>query len=143
MLVCWDQWYPEAARLTAMHGAQILLYPTAIGWWQGETDDDRQRQRHAWRTIQASHAIANGVYVVAVNRIGVEGELRFWGGSFVCDPSGQVIAQAAEDEAGALVVECDLSMIRSWRQGWPFFRDRRIDAYAAIDQRWLGDANKD
>jgi N-carbamoylputrescine amidase len=137
MLVCWDQWYPEAARLTAMRGAEILFYPTAIGWYHGETDFDRGQQKDAWKTIQRAHAIANGVFVVAINRIGVEGDLRFWGSSFVCDPGGVVLAEAPEDEPAVMVVDCDLSRIEEIRRGWPFFRDRRIDAYDNITKRFL------
>lgn len=150
MLVCWDQWYPEAARLTAMHGAQVLLYPTAIGWYTqdapdgkagtaGETAATRGQQLDAWKTIQRSHAIANGVYVVAVNRIGREDDLEFWGHSFVADPSGQVIAEASADREEVLIVECDLGKIDEQRVGWPFFRDRRIDAYDGITRRLLVD----
>jgi len=142
MLVCWDQWFPEAARLTALHGARLLLYPTAIGWHdapdgRGETPDDRKRQFEAWQTIQRSHAIANGVYVAAINRFSREDELVFWGRSFVADPSGQIIAEAPADEPAALVVELDGAMIDAWRQGWPFLRDRRIDAYDDITARYL------
>ncbi len=138
-LICWDQWYPEAARLTALRGAQVLLYPTAIGWWLHEAPELRPTQRKAWRIIQRSHAIANGVFVAAVNRIGVEGELRFWGSSFICDPSGTVIAEASEDQPCVLVADCDLSRIESQRHGWPFLRDRRIDAYHDITKRWIKD----
>ncbi len=142
MLVCWDQWFPEAARLTALHGARLLLYPTAIGWHdapdgRGETPDDRERQFEAWQTIQRSHAIANGVYVAAINRFGREDELVFWGRSFVADPSGRIIAEAPAAEPAALVVELDGGMIESWRKGWPFLRDRRIDAYQPIMQRMV------
>ncbi|MEE9405296.1 MAG: carbon-nitrogen hydrolase [Algisphaera sp.] len=137
MLVCWDQWYPEAARLTALKGANILFYPTAIGWYHGETPEDKAQQKAAWQTIQKSHAIANGVYVAAINRIGTEDDLTFWGSSFVCDPGGTVIAQASPDQPEALVVEIDLSKIETWRRGWPFLRDRRIDAYAQITQRLI------
>ncbi len=136
MLVCWDQWYPEAARLTALKGAEILFYPTAIGWWHGETDADKRQQRDAWITMHRAHAIANGVYVAAINRIGVESELKFWGTSFVCDPGGEIIAQAPVDQPAVLVVPCDLSRIEEMRRGWPFLRDRRIDAYQAITQRF-------
>ena len=135
MLVCWDQWFPEAARLTAMHGAQVLLYPTAIGWFHGETPDDRRHQREAWQTIQKSHAIANGVFVAAVNRVGTEGDLTFWGGSFVADPAGQVIAEAPLNEEAVLIARCDLGRIEELRRGWPFFRDRRIDAYDGMVRR--------
>lgn len=141
MLVCWDQWYPEAARLTAMRGAQVLLYPTAIGWWNGaaggETPEDRAEQLDAWRTMQRSHAIANGVYVIAANRIGQEDDLLFWGNSFVADPGGTIIAQAPADEPAVLVVDCDMARIDELREGWPFFRDRRIDAYGGLTKRML------
>ena len=134
-LICWDQWYPEAARLTALAGAEILVYPTAIGTWTGE-DELRGTQHEAWRTMQRAHAIANGVYVVAVNRIGVEGEIRFWGRSFIAAPDGSVVAEAGEGEE-VLVVELDLDAIRTAREGWPFFRDRRIDAYDGLTKRFL------
>jgi len=142
MLVCWDQWYPEAARLTAMRGAQVLLYPTAIGYYHGETPEDRAQQA-AWQTIQQSHAIANGVYVAAVNRIGTEDDLTFWGSPFVADPGGVVIAQAPADEPCALVVELDMSKVEAWRHGWPFLRDRRIDAYSGLTQRLLDQEHED
>jgi N-carbamoylputrescine amidase len=136
VLVCWDQWFPEAARLTAMAGAQILFYPTAIGWWHGEPDQVRPKQRDAWETIQRSHAIANGVFVAAVNRVGVEGELEFWGNSFVSDPFGEVIARASGKDEETLVVECDLKKIEYTRRNWPFLRDRRIDAYGDLTRRF-------
>jgi N-carbamoylputrescine amidase len=139
-LVCWDQWYPEAARLTAMRGAEILFYPTAIGWHPKEKATFGDAQRDAWQTIMRGHAIANGVYVVAVNRVGHEGQkdggLEFWGHSFVCDPAGVVIAQAGAGEE-TLVVDCDLAKLEEVRRGWPFFRDRRIDAYDGITSRFL------
>ena len=135
-LVCWDQWFPEAARLTAMQGAEVLLYPTAIGAWQGEEAGTPGVQADAWHTIQRSHAIANGVFVCAANRIGVEDELTFWGGSFVVDPTGTVIAEASRDAEEALVVELDLSLIERQRRGWPFLRDRRVDAYGGLLRRW-------
>jgi N-carbamoylputrescine amidase len=134
-LVCWDQWYPEAARLTAMKGADILFYPTAIGTWTGEMEY-KQIQHDAWRTIQRSHAVANGCFVVAANRIGQEGELVFWGHSFVSRPMGIMAAEAGEQEE-VLVVECDLKEIEAARRGWPFLRDRRIDAYDGLVQRYL------
>lgn len=140
-LVCWDQWFPEAARLTALLGSQVLLYPTAIGYYNhpehGELESVREQQLAAWRTIQTSHAIANGVFVVAVNRIGVENDLTFWGSSFVCDPTGKIIAQASRDQEEAMVVDLDLSLIEPQRRGWPFLRDRRIDAYQGLNQRLL------
>ncbi len=142
-LICWDQWYPEAARLTALQGAQILCYPTAIGWHPKEKAEFGAAQLAAWQTIQRSHAIANGVFVVAVNRVGhegpAEGGLEFWGHSFVADPFGAVLAEAAEGEA-TLVVELDLSQQESVRRNWPFLRDRRIDAYGGITSRFAGRA---
>lgn len=139
-LICWDQWYPEAARLTALCGAEILVYPTAIGWHPGEKAELGAAQLSAWQTIQRSHAIANGVFVVSVNRVGHEGPagagIEFWGHSFVCDPFGSVLAEAGQGEQ-TLVVECDLSRIETTRRGWPFLRDRRIDAYADLASRML------
>ena len=134
VLVCWDQWYPEAARLMALAGAEVLLYPTAIGTWQGEREL-KATQHDAWRTVQRSHAITNGVFVAAVNRLGREDELEFWGRSFVAAPDGQVLAEAGEDEA-LLVVTCERSQIDTAREGWPFLRDRRIDAYGDLSRRW-------
>ena len=138
-LVCWDQWYPEAARLAALAGAQVLCYPTAIGWHPTEKATEGAAQYDAWRTIQRSHAIANGVYVAAVNRVGFEGTpesgLEFWGGSFVADPFGQVLAEASHDREEILVVECDPRRQEEVRRNWPFLRDRRIDAYGAILKR--------
>ncbi len=140
-LVCWDQWYPEAARLTALKGAEILFYPTAIGWHPAEKAEFGAGQHSAWETIQRSHAIANGVYVAAVNRIGHEGEsdsgLEFWGGSFVADPFGRVIARAGHDAEEVVVADCDLGQIEQTRRNWPFLRDRRIDAYGAITERFI------
>jgi N-carbamoylputrescine amidase len=139
--VCWDQWYPEGARLTAMQGANILFYPTAIGWHPSEKDQYGAAQLDAWRTIQRAHAIANGVFVAAVNRVGYEGPaengLEFWGSSFVADPFGQIIAQASMDQEEILVVECDPARMEEVRRNWPFLRDRRIDAYTPILSRWL------
>jgi N-carbamoylputrescine amidase len=139
VLVCWDQWYPEAARLTAMQGAQILFYPTAIGTWTGETHLT-DAQREAWRTIQRSHAIANGVFVAAVNRVGREDELDFWGSSFVAKPFGEIAAEASATDEEVLLVDCDLSEVERARQGWPFLRDRRVDAYQELGKRYLDDA---
>ncbi len=136
MLVCWDQWYPEAARLTALRGAEVICYPTAIGWYHGETPRDATAQREAWITMHKAHAIANGCFVVAVNRVGVEADLRFWGSSLVCDPSGQIIVQASADKEEVIVCTLDLNMIEESRRGWPFLRDRRIDAYQGLLQRW-------
>ncbi|HCD32986.1 MAG TPA: acyltransferase [Phycisphaerales bacterium] len=136
-LICWDQWYPEAARLTAMLGAQILQYPTAIGYWKGEPAQEGARQRDAWITMQRSHAIANGCFVAAINRIGTEGDITFWGSSFVADPGGQIIAQASEDQEEIIIVDIDLSLMETTRRMWPFFRDRRIDTFGDLQQRWL------
>ena len=135
VLVCWDQWFPEAARLTAMSGAQVLFYPTAIGWSPEMNPRVRQRVLEAWRTVQRSHAIANGVFVAAVNRAGTEGGLEFWGNSFIADPFGEVIAQAGPDEE-TLIAECNLSRIDETRRNWPFLRDRRIDAYGDLTRRF-------
>ncbi len=136
-LVCWDQWFPEAARLTALSGAELLFYPTAIGWHPSEKEQYGAAQYGAWETIQRSHAIANGVFVVAVNRVGVEGNLEFWGGSFVADPFGRVLARASHDREEVLVVECDRRLIAETRRNWPFLRDRRIDAYEGLLKRYL------
>jgi N-carbamoylputrescine amidase len=141
VLVCWDQWYPEGARLSSLAGANILFYPTAIGWHPSEKKEFGAAQLDAWRTIQRSHAIANGVFVAAVNRVGFEGTpesgLEFWGHSFVCDPFGQVLAEASADKEEILIVECDPSRTEEVRRNWPFLRDRRIDAYSPILERWL------
>ena len=140
-LVCWDQWYPEAARLATLGGAAALFYPTAIGWHPSEKEQYGVAQHDAWRTIQRAHAIANGIYVVAVNRVGFEGPpergIEFWGGSFVCDPFGQVIAEASHDKEEILVVECDPARTEEVRRNWPFLRDRRIDAYGGLTSRLL------
>ena len=139
-LICWDQWYPEAARLTALTGAEVLVYPTAIGWHPSEKSEYGAAQVSAWQTMQRSHAIANGVFVAAVNRVGHEGPsdggIEFWGHSFIADPFGIVLAQAGEGEE-TLYADCDLSRIEWVRQNWPFFRDRRIDAYAGISSRFI------
>jgi N-carbamoylputrescine amidase len=141
VLVCWDQWYPEAARLSSLSGANILFYPTAIGWHPAEKEQYGAGQLDAWRTIQRSHAIANGIYVAAVNRVGFEGPpdrgLEFWGSSFVADPFGKVIAEASSNAEEILVVECDPHKAEEVRRNWPFLRDRRVDAYSPILQRWL------
>ena len=140
VLVCWDQWYPEAARLTAMSGAQILFYPTAIGWLPAEKHEHGAQQQAAWETIQRSHAIANGVYVCAVNRVGHEGDpaggIEFWGGSFVSDPGGRLLVKAGADEE-VLTATCDLAKVGVSRTHWPFLRDRRIDAYQDLTKRYL------
>ena len=137
VLICWDQWFPEGARLTALSGAQILLYPTAIGWHPDDDTEEHQTQREAWQIVQRSHAIANGLYVAAVNRVGQEGALNFWGTSFVSDPFGRVLKQASADSEEILTIPCDLSQLNTTRQYWPFFRDRRIDAYADLTKRFL------
>jgi N-carbamoylputrescine amidase len=136
-LVCWDQWFPEAARLTAMTGAQILFYPTAIAWHAHEKAEFGAAQYEAWQTIQRAHAIANGVFVAVTNRVGHEGTLEFWGGSFVADPFGRIIATASHDREEILLAACDLGAIGETRQHWPFLRDRRIDAYAGLLKRYL------
>jgi N-carbamoylputrescine amidase len=139
MLVCWDQWYPEAARLTALRGAQILFYPTAIGWHPREKEEFGESQHQAWELIQRSHAVANGVYVAAVNRVGHEGPvdagLEFWGASFVSDPFGVVLGQADHQTEEVLIAPCDLGRMEDVRRNWPFLRDRRIDAYELITRR--------
>lgn len=138
VLICWDQWYPEAARLTTLAGAEILFYPTAIGWAVNEDPAVKKCQHDAWHTIQRGHAIANGVFVASVNRTGTEGgHLEFWGRSFVCDPFGEVLAQAATDREEILVVPCNLGEVDHTRRHWPFLRDRRIDAYDGITKRYL------
>jgi N-carbamoylputrescine amidase len=158
-LVCWDQWYPEAARLTALQGAEVLFYPTAIGWHPAEKDEFGAAQYEAWQTIQRSHAIANGVYVASVNRVGLEhGEVKllhgdvlgnpaegqgieFWGGSFLADPFGRILAKASHDAEEILLGEIDLGLIEDTRRNWPFLRDRRIDAYAPIAKRFIDPVN--
>jgi len=137
ILVCWDQWYPEAARLMALRGAQILIYPTAIGWARGEKKDVCQTQRNAWQTIQRSHAIANGLFVLSINRTGRENNLDFWGTSFVSNPMGHVVAEASTHRAEILRTSLQLSETTTTRQHWPFLRDRRVDAYTGLDQRFL------
>jgi len=142
VLICWDQWYPEAARITSLLGAEVLFYPTAIGWHPSEKDEWGPAQVDAWRTIQRSHAIANGVYVAAANRIGHEDEpgtdgITFFGHSFIADPFGRLVAEAGED-AAILTATCDPALIEATRRNWPFLRDRRIDAYGPILRRYLG-----
>jgi N-carbamoylputrescine amidase len=140
-LVCWDQWFPEAARLTALQGAALLVYPTAIGWHPREKADYGAAQHNAWETVQRAHAITNGVYVAAVNRVGHEGPadggLEFWGASFLCDPFGRVLARATHDQEEILTAVCDLRTLEEVRRHWPFWRDRRLDAYAPITARAL------
>ena len=142
VLICWDQWFPEAARLTAMAGAQILFYPTAIGWLPPEKAEYGERQQAAWETIQRSHAVANGAFVASVNRAGLEttasGGIEFWGGSFVADPNGRILGKGGRDEE-TLIVPCDLGQVDVVRTHWPFLRDRRIDAYGDLTKRYLDD----
>ena len=137
VLICWDQWYPEAARITALMGAEILFYPTAIGWATSQNDDTNTEQYNAWQTIQRSHAVANGVHVVSVNRAGQEGELKFWGGSFVSNPFGRVLYQASHTDEEVIVQELDLDKTDYYRSHWPFLRDRRIDSYQPITKRLI------
>ena len=142
-LICWDQWYPEGARITTMKGANVLFYPTAIGWHPHEKEEYGASQRDAWRTVQRGHAISNGVYVAAVNRVGHEKwkedvpGIEFWGTSFLCDPFGVVIAEASTDKEEILIGEIDIKRIEEVRRNWPFLRDRRIDAYVGLDRRFL------
>lgn len=136
VLICWDQWYPEAARLTVMQGADILFYPTAIGWLLEEKDTIGPAQHTAWQTVQRGHAVANGCYVAAANRIGQEGGTLFWGRSFVANPYGEILAQASTDKREVAIVECDLALIEEFRRLWPFFRDRRIDSFGGLQKRW-------
>ncbi len=143
VLVCWDQWYPEAARLMAMHGANLLLYPTAIGWDPTDDDAEKTRQRDAWITVQRAHAVANGLPVVACNRVGLEPDpsgrapgIQFWGSSFIAGPQGEILAEAATDRATVLVTEIDRARSENVRRIWPFFRDRRIDAYGDLLKRY-------
>lgn len=151
VLVCWDQWFPEAARLTALGGAEILFYPTAIGWHPAEKQEYGQAQIESWRLIQRAHAIANGIFVAVPNRVGFEpaagGEgdgalgagIEFWGSSFVCAPDGTIIAQAGCEEETILYADCDLEWVQRQRTHWPFLRDRRVDAYQRLTERWLDD----
>jgi len=136
VLICWDQWFPEGARLLALDGAELILFPTAIGWGDQESPSERAAQRDAWITIQRSHAIANGVFVAAANRIGHEAAIRFWGSSFACDPQGRMLAQSPVDTEDVLVVDLDRRRIEEQRRGWPYLRDRRVDAYADLLQRF-------
>ncbi len=137
VLICWDQWYPEAARLTALQGAQIILYPTAIGWLPEEKEALGDAQHTAWETVQRGHAVANGCYVAAVNRVGTEGDSEFWGQSFVANPYGEIVARASVDREEVLLVDCNLKVVEDFRRIWPFFRDRRVDTYAPLNQRYL------
>lgn len=140
VLICWDQWYPEAARLMALGGAELICYPTAIGWPAAGPGPEGETERDAWRTVQRGHAVANGVWVASVNRVGVErstsGGLRFWGGSFVCNPAGRVVAEASE-EATVVVARCERNLVEQQRRAWPFLRDRRVETYAPLSRRFL------
>ena len=143
VLVCWDQWYPEAARLMAMAGAELLIYPTAIGWESTDTEDEKLRQRNAWMTVQRGHAVANGLHVLTCNRTGYEPDpsgitngILFWGNSFVAGPQGEIISQASYDEEENIVIDIDLKRSETIRRMWPFFRDRRIDAFDDLTKRW-------
>jgi N-carbamoylputrescine amidase len=136
VLICWDQWFPEAARLTALSGAQFLFYPTAIGY-QSFDESVAPKQVQAWKTIQRAHSIANGVFTVVVNRVGQEDQINFWGGSFVSDPFGEILAEASPKEPEILVADCDLGLIEETRQGWPFLRDRRVDAYQNLTRLFI------
>lgn len=144
VLVCWDQWYPEAARLMAMRGADLLIYPTAIGWESSDTNEEKARQLGAWVTVQRGHAVANGLPVVSVNRVGHEPDpsgqtngIRFWGNSFVAGPQGELLAELPNDEEKVRVVEVDMARSENVRRWWPFFRDRRIDAFGGLTERFL------
>ncbi|MFN5055860.1 MAG: carbon-nitrogen hydrolase [Bacteroidota bacterium] len=139
VLICWDQWYPEAARLTSLMGAEVLFYPTAIGWATAQDQATNDEQFNAWQTIQRSHAVANGVHVVSVNRVGLEqnGAMKFWGGSFVSNPFGRLLSQASHDQEEIMVVEIDTQNTDSYRTHWPFMRDRRIDSYGEIVKRFI------
>ncbi|MFI5124836.1 MAG: carbon-nitrogen hydrolase [Chitinophagales bacterium] len=141
VLICWDQWYPEAARITALMGAEILFYPTAIGWATSQDASTNEEQYNAWQTIQRSHAIANGVHVISVNRVGFEqeGAMKFWGGSFIANPFGRILYQASADQEEVPVMEIDTDKTDSYRTHWPFLRDRRIDSYQPITKRFLDD----
>ena len=142
-LICWDQWYPEGARLTALQGAEVLFYPTAIGWHPAEKEQYGKRQHEAWMTVQRGHAVANGIYVAAVNRVGFErpvpeqAGLEFWGSSFIAGPQGEIIAQASHDKEEILIADIDRALMEDVRQNWPFLRDRRIDAYGDITKRFI------
>lgn len=149
VLICWDQWYPEAARITAMLGASVLFYPTAIGWDPSEKNAMGAAQHDAWRTVQRGHAIANGVYVAAINRVGFEpsptgdGGIEFWGQSFICDPQGVILAEASASQEEIVVADISLDALEKLRQMWPFWRDRRIDSFQALQKRWLDASGAD
>lgn len=143
VLVCWDQWYPEAARLMAMAGAEMLIYPTAIGWESTDTEDEKLRQRNAWMTVQRGHAVANGLHVLTCNRTGYEADpsgvtngIQFWGNSFVAGPQGEILSQASYEEEENVIIDIDLNRSETVRRMWPFFRDRRIDEFSDLTKRW-------
>ena len=136
VLICWDQWYPEAARLMALGGAQILIYPTAIGWLEAEKSTLGDAQHCAWETVQRGHAVANGCYLAAVNRTGHEGETEFWGRSFIANPYGEIIAKASTENQEILLHDIDLLAVEDFRRIWPFFRDRRVDSYGDLTKKW-------
>ena len=137
ILICWDQWYPEASRITALMGAEIMFYPTAIGWAHRQNEETNVEQYNAWQTIQRSHAVANGVPVVSVNRVGDEGDMKFWGGSFIANPFGTLLYKASHDKEETVVTEIDLHRSEYYRTHWPFLRDRRIDSYEPITKRFI------
>jgi len=137
VLICWDQWYPEAARITALMGAELLIYPTAIGWALTQDAQTNEEQYNAWQTIQRSHAVANGIPVVSINRVGIEAGVRFWGGSFIANPFGSLIYKASHDQEETVVTEVDLNQSDYYRSHWPFLRDRRIDSYQPITKRFI------
>lgn len=139
VLICWDQWYPEAARITALKGADVLVYPTAIGWDQSQDSNTNEQQHQAWHTIQRSHAVANGIPVLSVNRVGVEGSMRFWGQSFACNAFGKVLYQASDSKEEIVIQTIDYKQSDYYRIHWPFLRDRRIDSYGSITKRFLDD----
>jgi N-carbamoylputrescine amidase len=148
VMICWDQWFPEGARLATLKGADILLYPTAIGWHPSEKASLGEVQRNAWRTVQCGHAVANGIYVAAVNRIGLErpsdrdGGIEFWGSSFIADPQGVLLAEAPTDRETLLMAQVDLDHLEKVRRNWPFLRDRRIDAYCGVLKRYLDEEDR-
>jgi len=137
VLICWDQWYPEAARLTSLMGADFLVYPTAIGWSMDQDSETNQDQYNAWQTIQRSHSVANGLHVISVNRVGIEGGMKFWGGSFVSNPFGKLLYQADHESEAVEIVKIDIAKNGFYRTHWPFMRDRRIDSYAEITKRYI------
>lgn len=137
VLICWDQWYPEAARITSLKGAEMLIYPTAIGWANTQDEATNSEQFNAWQTIQQSHAIANGVHVLSINRVGNEADMKFWGGSFIANPMGRILRQASHDKEEIIVETIDLNQTDTYRVHWPFLRDRRIDSYQPIEKRFI------